>query len=118
MGMYGQVLGIGPFRTALVPYLTHPAERYAGTRDGAVIVEVVFETPEGSSRSRQLAACFGVDPWDFSSHKLEPSRVDLDALNAMFGSSTRGAGSAPPAPLERFLRLREATFEFYFLPNG
>ncbi|WP_146654803.1 hypothetical protein [Labilithrix luteola] len=119
MGMYGQVLAIGPFRAALVPCLTHAAWRYDGTRDGAVIVEVVFETPEGSSRSRQLASCFGVDPWDFSTHALDPWRADVEALRAMFSVET--VADAPPAsggPVGKFLRLREANFAFYFMPNG
>ena len=53
MGMSAEVLAIGPFRQRLVPYLRHAAHRYAATREGALIVEVVCATPEGTTRSRE-----------------------------------------------------------------
>lgn len=109
MGMSAEVLALGPFRRALVPFLSHPAERYAATREGVTLVECVFRTPEGSSRSRELAACLRVDPWDFNTHAFDPWRVDLDALRELFGGD---------AGCEAFIALREAGFEFFFLPNG
>lgn len=110
MGMSAEVLGIGPFRHALVPYLRHPAHRYAATREGAIIVEVVCATPGGTARSHELARCFGVDPWNFGEHAVDPWRVDLAALRDLFASE--------PISVERLLALREAEFRFFFRPNG
>ena len=130
MGMSADVIAIGPFRRELVPYLGQPVELHAATRDGATIVLRVFETSEGSSRSRELAACFGVDPWDFQSHALDAARADLPGLRELFRRGHEGDPVAPrlddakiEAPLfvdvvERFVRLRDAGFAFFFRPNG
>ncbi|WP_147450090.1 hypothetical protein [Corallococcus carmarthensis] len=61
MGMYGEVLGIGPFRRELVPFLQQPEAWHQGTRERAVIVVPVFSAPEGSSRSREMAGFLGDD---------------------------------------------------------
>ncbi len=112
MGMSADVVAIGPFRRELVPYLTHAPERYAATREGAVLVERVFSTPEGSTRSRELATCLGIDPWDFRGHALDASRADVDALRALFDPYGQGAWVA------RFVALRAAGHRFFFRPNG
>ncbi|NNB89226.1 hypothetical protein D7X99_05875 [Corallococcus sp. AB032C] len=111
MGMYGEVLGIGPFRRELVPFLQQPAAWHRNTRDGAIIVVSVFLAPEGSSRSRELAGCMGAEAWDFNTHALDPWRVDVEAVRRFLypGEEHR---------LECFLRLRDAGFEFFFQPNG
>ncbi|XXX74630.1 hypothetical protein WMF30_43970 [Sorangium sp. So ce134] len=132
MGMSAEVLAIGPFRRDLVPHLCHPAERFEATVEGALIVERVFYTPEGSSRSRQLASCFGVDPWALGRHALDPFRADLGALRELFAHEARCAlhrGGAPASEaacprcsrldaVAKFLALREAGHQFFFLPNG
>lgn len=114
MGMSAEVLAVGPFRRSLLPFLGHPAERYAATREGATLVESVFRTPEGSSRSRQLAECLGIDPWDFNTHAFNPWSVDLAALRELFAGALHGEAH----PVDAFVGLREAGFEFFFLPNG
>ncbi|RKH89779.1 hypothetical protein D7Y21_09285 [Corallococcus sp. AB045] len=111
MGMYGEVLGIGPFHRELVPFLQQPEAWHWDTREGAIIVVPVFSAPEGSSRSRALAECLGADPWDFNTHALDPWRADVDALKQF-----EQPGEAHR--LECFLRLRDAGFSFYFQPNG
>lgn len=129
MGMYAEVLAIGPFRAALVPYLRHPPERYRDTRDGAAIVEVVFSI-QGSARSRDLAACFGADAWDFNSHALDPARIDFATLRELYahewacGDHVRDGQRAECAscrrrdPVERYCAFRDAGHEFHFRPNG
>ncbi|MCK6545405.1 hypothetical protein L6R52_06010 [Myxococcota bacterium] len=115
MGMSGEVIAIGPFRRALVPYLRHDERQHAQTREGSVIVERVFETPEGNERSRALAACFGVDPWDFASHELDASSADVQALRELFREELP---TTRPDPVEKWLRLRDAGFRFFFRPRG
>jgi hypothetical protein len=108
MGMSAEVLAIGPFQQRLLPFLDQPPERHATTREGAMLVVSVFEAFEGSTRSRELAACVGVEPWDFKTHVFDPWRADLAALRASHAAHR----------VERFIRLREAGFEFFFRPNG
>jgi hypothetical protein len=109
--MYGQVVAIGPFHATLRDVLYDPAARHLRTAEGSIVVEPVFATPEGNSRSRELAGCFGVDPWDFGAHALDAERADLDRLRAMFRHDA-------PAAADKFVRLRAAGFRFFFLPNG
>ena len=111
MGMSADVFAIGPFRRDLVPYLTHLPERYATTREEAVLIERIFST-EGSHRGRELATCFGIDPWDFRDHALYAERVDIAGLRAM--SDPCGQQKS----IERFVRLRAAGYRFFFRPNG
>ncbi|MFP2904096.1 hypothetical protein ACLESD_03280 [Pyxidicoccus sp. 3LFB2] len=132
MGMSAEVLAIGPFHRGLLPFLDQPPERHAETRDGAVLVVSVFQASEGSTRSRELAACVGVEPWDFKTHAFDSWRVNLPALQEFHQGYFRCAEHATtqaPAPctacelacqhrVERFIRLREAGFEFFFCPNG
>ncbi len=130
MGMSAEIFAVGPFRSELVPHLRHPAERYEAVAEGSIIIELVFSTYEGSTRSRRLASCFGADPWALGQHALDPFRADLDALRALFGSGAAGAldlDRATPAAgpgrdengdVARFLALRAAGYQFYFLPNG
>ncbi|MBN8228486.1 hypothetical protein JYK02_13325 [Corallococcus macrosporus] len=109
--MYGEVLGIGPFRRELVPFLQQPETWHQGTRDGAIIVVPVFLATEGSSRSRELARCMGAEAWDFNTHALDPWRADVDALR-------RFLSPGEEHKLECFLKLRDASFDFFFQPNG
>lgn len=111
MGMYGEVLGIGPFRRELVPYLQQPFEWHESTREGSVIVVRVFASPEGSTRSRELAHCVGAEAWDFNTHALDPWRVDVEAVRRFLYPDEEHQ-------LKCFLELRDAGFEFYFMPNG
>jgi hypothetical protein len=112
MGMCAEVFAIGPFRRELVPNLTHAPERYAATREGAILIERIFSTPEGSNRSHQLATCLGIDPWDFRGHALDATRADVDGLHAMFDPYGQRAS------VERFVKLRAAGYRFFFRPNG
>lgn len=110
MGMYGEVLGIGPFRRELVPYLQQPYEWHEETREGAVIVVPVFDSPEGSTRSRELAHCMGAEAEDFNTHALDPWRVDVEAVRRFLNPKEEHR-------LKCFLKLRDAGFAFFFRPN-
>ena len=110
MGMAADVLAIGPFRPSLLPHLDYPAHLHARTSEGATLIETVFETSEGSTRSRALAACFGIDPWDFDAHALDAGAADVERLRTLFSEELE--------LVEKFLALREAGFRFYFRPNG
>ncbi len=108
MGMTADVLAIGPYRSALTEHMEYPSELYTNTREGATILRELFQVYEGSTRSRELADCFGIDPWDFNQHELDPARADLPKLRQMFGEKE----------VATFQALRDAGFKFYFRPNG
>jgi hypothetical protein len=107
MGMNAEVLAIGPFQSAIVPHLEYGADLYSKTREGAPVIRFLFEC-EHSPQSRELAACFGVEPWDFNQHHLNPSTADVQRLTAAFDA----------ADVEVFVALRAAGFDFYYVPNG
>ncbi len=110
MGLSAEVIARGPFRRELLPFLNHPAGRYAGTREGAILIEQVFYTPQGTQCSEKLAACMGVDAWDRNTHAFDPWRVNLDReVLYEIGVEERR--------IKAFLAFREAGFTFYFLPN-
>lgn len=58
--------------------------------------------------SYELAEYFGVHPWDFNSHELDPALADVEKLSKSDFSEE----------LPKFLKLRDAGFKFYYLPNG
>ncbi|MCD0169308.1 hypothetical protein [Deinococcus sp. 23YEL01] len=107
MGLDAEVLAIGAFRRDLVEFLEYPADFYKNTRDGATVIVTVFQAVT-SDLSYELASYFGIDPWDFNSHVLDPEKVDVDRLR----------GSEFSDRVEAFLALKASRFTFYYLPNG
>ena len=55
-----------------------------------------------------MASCFGVQAWDFNTHHLNTTAADVDKLRGMFDAKE----------VDAFLALRDAGFQFYFMPNG
>ena len=96
--MQAQVIAIGNFSHQLVPFLNYPARYYESTREGAVIPEIVF----------WIADCFGIDPWDFNQHELNPHAANTEKLAQLVDDKE----------LACFTALRAAGFRFFFLPNG
>lgn len=106
MGMAAEVIAIGVYSERLAPYMRQrPLPRL-----GEGIAVVLFKECglAGSSASRELARILGADPWDFSTHHLEPAIVDVDELSLLVGTLES----------ERFDALRRCQFEFFFRPNG
>lgn len=108
MGMSAEIMAMGPFSRSIVRYLEYPEDFYKDTREGVVVLRRLFTVYEGSGTSRKLATCFGIEAWDFNQHHLDPMRVDLDTIREMFDVRDVCA----------FLALRDAGFQFYFIPNG
>jgi hypothetical protein len=99
-----EILAIGPFSAAIAPFLPYSSERYEGVPEGTPVIATIIDTYRDTEQTFELAACFGVDPWDFNAHApLDPARVDLEALGAL-----------DDAAREPFERLRDAGFVFYF----
>ena|SRR5690349_440328 len=107
MGCDAEVIAIGPFSKTLVPALGYPAEQYLGVEEGATVITTVFEA-FGSTQSEKLSQCFGVGRWDLGRHVLDGSKADLGGLRRDFDEQST----------EHFVALREAGFQFYFMPNG
>ena len=107
MGCDAEIIAIGPFSEGIVPALSYSAKQYQGIANGAIVVTCVFAAL-GSTESEKLAQCFGVGRWDLGRHVLDAARADLATLRRDFDE--RGT--------EHFLALREAGFQFYYMPNG
>ena len=117
MGMSAEILAIGPFSADIAGALEYPADLYARTRPGVTVFAYLFSVMPGSSTSHAFAEHFGLDDaWDFNQHKIDPVRVDLDALRAFLGTLEDSAHYL--SNVERFVRLRDKKFDFFFRPNG
>lgn len=104
-----EILAVGPFRPALVPLLEYSSDRYAGTREGVTVLTTLVDIYRDSAMVHALAACFGMDPWDFNAHELDAAKVDLDALRQLFPDPEEDVAG-------RVTALQAAGFRFYF--NG
>jgi hypothetical protein len=106
MGCDATMIAIGPFSKRIVHALNYLEEQYVGVAEGATVICVVFET-FGSSNSEDLARCFGMGRWDLGRHHLDATRADLKAL-----------GKVDEESAESFVTLRDAGFQFYYMPKG
>jgi hypothetical protein len=106
MGCDGEVIAIWPFSKTIVSALGYPEEQYRGVAEGATVITTVFEA-FGSTQTEKLSQCFGVGRWDLGRHVLDASKTDLRTLRDF---DERGT--------EQFSALRDAGFQFYFMPNG
>ncbi len=107
MGCDAEIIAIGPFSKKIVSALGYPAEQYDGVAEGATVITTVFET-YGSNSSEVLARCFDVGRWDLGRHHLDASRADMKTLRRDFDEHLT----------DNFVALRDAGFQFYFMPNG
>jgi hypothetical protein len=115
--MSAEILAIGPFSAGIANALEYPADFYARTRPGVTVFSYLFSVMPGSSTSHALAEHLGIgDAWDFNQHKIDPARVDLDALRAFLITQQDAADYL--RDVERFVWLRDKNFDFYFRPNG
>lgn len=113
MGMSGQIIAIGAFSRKLVEHLPYDASLFDKTTEGARIAIDVFGMMPGSSSSRSLAECFGVNPWKFDEHKLDLSKLDMDRLLRLVDERL-----VTNKQVSRFNALANHGFVFYFMPNG
>jgi hypothetical protein len=115
--MSAEILAMGPFSVDIADALEYPANLYAGTRPGVTVFAYLFSMMPGSSTSHALAEHLGIgDAWDFNQHKIDPARANLDALRAFLGTLDDSADFL--RDVERFIRLRDKNFDFFFRPNG
>lgn len=113
MSMSARVIAIGPFSKCIANNLDYGASSYDDVEEGAVVVSTVFYC-ETSSTSRELAAAFGVRAFDLGKHHLDPSWVDMYHLEHVAGEYSSGVREG----IENFLALRDAGFQFYYMPHG
>ena len=109
MGLDALLIGVGPFARSLLPALEYPTDFYADVPEGATIVSPVFEALT-SAGSHLLARCLGVGTLEFGRHAVGGAPdADVHALLA-----TEEFAEQVPA----FPALREAGFQFYYLPRA
>ncbi len=108
MGMAAEIIAIGPFSKRIVKHLEYSNELYTNVKEGAKIAQIIFSIDSGSIQSHKLAKAFNIDPWNFDQHHLNPHEANLTILEELFS----------PKEVEDFVALRNAGFDFFFLPNG
>jgi len=115
--MCADIVALGPFIPDITQCLEYPSDLYRSTKSGATVVVTLFGITEGSSASRQFASCLGItDPWDFNQHTIDPSKIDVEALQAFLQSIPQREEYAKD--LDKLLVLRAHGFQFIFRPNG
>jgi len=109
VGLDAELIAIGPFIPKLVErhLLDYADHYYEKVELGAPIITRVFWCCT-SDQSRYLASCFGFDALDFSRHFINPATADIDRLRREFDE----------CEVDRFLKLRDLDFAFYYMPNG
>ena len=114
MGMSAEIIAIGPYSKAVAGAMDYRPERYASTKEGAIVTRRLFCVSEGSTVSREFAALLGItDPWDFSQHKIDNSRVDIAGLRAFAELYTEYNEE-----VESLETLLNAGFDLHFRPEG
>jgi hypothetical protein len=108
MSMEAEVVAVGSFSRSIAGHLEYPKEKYESTRDGVPVLRILFHVHSGTRPSVELASCFGIEPWDFNQHHVDPMRADVEKLGQMFDAEE----------VRAFLALRDAGFQFYYMPNG
>lgn len=76
MGLDAELIAIGPFSASIVSALEYRSELYEGLAEGATVVTTVLAVGT-TEASEELARAFGVGPYDFGRHHLDPARADL-----------------------------------------
>ena len=107
MGLNAQVFAVGRFSRRLIPFLEYPADMYAQVPEGATIVNHIV-TCSSSDESYKLAEAFGVGVLELHRHVLDAKLADLEILRSLW----------EPRWVEAFCQLRDAGFQFYYLPRA
>lgn len=82
MELNASLLAIGPFSQTVADCLSYATESYDGVPDGTIVLSELFVCPTDSV-SRELASAVGAEPWDFTTHNLDPEAFDWDVLAEM-----------------------------------
>lgn len=105
MPVRAYVFAVGSYDKRLADSLWFPRDFYSAVPEGATIVTPVFSSVS-STTTHQLAQAFGVGVWDFARHKLDGRAANIELLQEAFGWEKS----------EDFMALRDAGFEFFFVP--
>ncbi len=81
MGLYVEIIAIGPFSEALAPYFQGAPEQFAGIRPSAIVNLTLFGIAEGTSLGKEFASYFGVtDVYDLNQHRIVNEKTDVEAI--------------------------------------
>lgn len=107
MGLYAQVIAIGPYSGEIATSLEYGEHFYKDVAPGSTVATKVFIAGT-SDASHKLAEDFGVGAMELGKPQLDPSRANIAALSEFFGEQDA----------QKFQRLAEAGFTFFYLPNA
>lgn len=114
MGMYAEIIAIGPFSTDIIEHLRYTEIYFKDTKEGAIINLTLFGIVEGTSVGQEFASCLGIsNGWDFNQHKICIEKINIEALREFVSRYTEYSEDA-----ETLIVLMEKGFEFHFAPNG
>ncbi len=104
-GQETEVFAIGPFSRSIAKHLGRAEANYENVPEGYPVVVILFLV-YNTDFIRALAECFGIEPWDFSRHKLKPNAGTVKKLRRLF--------YAELDTVDDFEVLLKAGFDFYF----
>lgn len=114
MGMYAEIIAIGPYTKDIIDILEYPSDFYQNLDEGSIITEILFGIVEGSSLSREFAELLGIsDPWDFNQHKIINENINIEGLKNFVKIYPEYEDD-----LNTLIRLKNSGFEFHFRPEG
>lgn len=104
-----EIVVVGPFATSLVEHLGYSPERYQNVHPGTPVIANIGSTlsDEGVLAWMRL---LGVDPWDFNTHCVDLSRLDLDREHHPLLEDEW-------SPFEALRAFRDAGFTLYVYPR-
>lgn len=119
MGLFVEILSIGPFERTLVEYYEYPADRYVSVQPGTPIVTVLFGIVEGTSAGKKIAQTVGIsNVYDFNKHQIDIAKIDFAAmeetLSALAGWEEGDQYKNDLASLKAFARHG---YDLYLIPN-
>ncbi len=114
MGMFAEVIAIGPFSRDIIGQLEYSEVHYKDTNEGSIVNLTLFGIGEGTSVGQEFASCLGItNGWDFNQHKICNERINVNALREFVSRY-----SDYDQDVETLIVLMEKGFEFHFAPNG
>ncbi len=114
MGLYVEVIAIGPFSEVASRYIGYSDECYDDSKTGAIVNDVLFGIVEGTSLGKEFASYLGVtDVWDVKQHKIVNDKINVEALNLFASIYTDYAED-----VTALIALMKLDFEFHLAPNG
>ncbi|NSX55114.1 hypothetical protein [Parasulfitobacter algicola] len=116
MGMFAELLCIGPFKNELVEHYEYNQDYYTETKQSTPIISLLFGI-DGNRKSKEFARSLGIDdPWNFNQHLIDNQSIDFAKIEEFLASCD--PGQQYKRDYERLVAFVKHGYSIYFLPNG